>query len=89
VRSGLASRLAKLEARRNPARYFRFPHLVFCLCDYPPEAIIGFRADGAAEVMRTIGEPLSALEERAWGVIGGHHLFAIYADSEATPTCSA
>ena len=70
----LKARIERLERRtkRRP-----FPRLILAVYGQPLQSIIGYRNRGVV-AMRTPGEPLDALEARAWELGSAFILEALY-----------
>ncbi len=58
-----------------------FPRVIYDIYDRPLDEVIGFAGDRAGTritVLRAAGEPLEALETRAWGLVGSLTLLRLY-----------
>ena len=73
-RAALRTRIERLERRKTRRP---FPRLILAIYGQPPESVIGYRNRGVV-AMRTPGEPLDALEARAWELGSAFILEALY-----------
>lgn len=73
-RAGLRTRLARIE--RHKVRR-KLPRVVLAIYNRGDEDVMGFSA-GKVSVMRLPGEPLQALQARAWELTGAVTLATLY-----------
>ena len=75
----LKARIERLERRKTRRP---FPRLILAIYGQPLESIIGYR-NRCVVAMRTPGEPLDALEARAWTLGSAFIIEALYRPSSA------
>jgi hypothetical protein len=82
-RKGFRTRLERVERREQAGARFRAIRFIATMHGADPDAIIGYSGPGKGiTIMRAAGEPLAALQDRAWELVGNMTLVALYSAAD-------